>query len=85
MHHHHNRVWRHRGGRDGCESVEQFLGFLNPSHRQTEEPNTRRGWKGNYAGVVAFRSPISIKNEPISRTKLIELVTEQAALLSSSH
>ncbi|RUS35281.1 hypothetical protein BC938DRAFT_473208 [Jimgerdemannia flammicorona] len=68
-------VWRHRGGRDGCESVEQFLGFLDSSHKQTGESDNGKDWKSNYAGVVSFRLPISVKHGSISHMKLVDTVT----------
>ena len=42
-------VWRYRGGRDGHETLQQFMNFLNPkSHDQTSHA---------YPGVAVFFLP----------------------------
>ena len=60
------RVWRYRGGRDGRETLQQFMNFLG--HRTKKCVSEREGERGRrddkvFAGVVAFCVPSALDNE----------------------
>lgn len=60
-------MWRYRGGRDGRETLQQFMSFLGRNHeyklgeRQESEERLREGelqeTSNAFAGVVAFCMP----------------------------
>ncbi len=67
-----SRVWRYRGGRDGHETLQQFMYFLGKPQRS--EVTSQGSDKGSevvlseprnvYPGVVAFCLPELLENEP---------------------
>lgn len=70
---HHHRVWRYRGGRDGRETLQQFMSFLGRNHehklggrQEGEEEGVRESGlqeTGNlFAGVVAFCVPCGFES-----------------------
>ena len=47
-----DRVWRHRGGRDGHETLQQFMSFLG-----REDPTSSDAHEGTDKDIVQFRRP----------------------------
>ena len=47
-----SRVWRYRGGRDGHETLQQFMLFIGDA----------QGGKPVYPGVAAFAVPASLSD-----------------------
>ncbi|XP_065897600.1 uncharacterized protein [Dysidea avara] len=64
-----DRVWRYRGGRDGRETLQQFMGFIG---RTTggNSPNT----DNSFAGVVIFRLPSEVSSWKEMNPKFDDLV-----------
>ena len=65
-------MWRYRGGRDGHETLQQFMSFLGRNRDEKleggemreEEGGRERRDKGKvYAGVVAFCVPSALALE----------------------
>ena len=56
---HTHRVWRYRGGRDGRETLQQFMSFLGRRDSQEREGDKPRNV---FAGVVAFCVPNALES-----------------------
>lgn len=61
------RVWRYRGGRDGRETLQQFMNFLGRHNSENDNMTaTEVEWKRSvFAGVVAFCVPTALEYERI--------------------
>lgn len=68
-----SRVWRYRGGRDGHETLQQFMCFLGRGLEEgVEQETVKNGGEGEigrqrrrkkvYAGVVAFCLPTALES-----------------------
>ena len=61
------RVWRYRGGRDGHETLQQFMSFLGKGPREKGEGEggrgrgRGRGHQESYAGVLVFCLPRALE------------------------
>ena len=61
-----HRVWRYRGGRDGHETLQQFMSFLGkgPGEKGDGEGGVRgrgRNPRESYAGVLVFCLPRALE------------------------
>ena len=58
-------MWRYRGGRDGRETLHQFMSFLGRQHCTTQVAEEDKAVTGGneklFAGVVTFCIPHALK------------------------
>ena len=80
-----HRVWRYRGGRDGRETVHQFMSFLGRQHHDTAITAKTIDKKGKvFAGVVTFCVPHALECEDLGNISSDFQVGEKADVVNLS-